>query len=135
MIDLTGGLDLSSILGVEVPDPLGVLLLDRSDLDLRLGRSVIAGGVSATSAIACGVRVGVLVPSRNSVIGAIGVTCWNDPSVVTTPPLVFIPDDDELLSAAAIACEPPNESPESPVVDMVLLARRASLRLITCEQV
>ena len=68
-------------------------------------------------------------------IGAIGVTCWNDPSVVTIPPLVFIPDDDEPLSAAAIACEPPNESPESPVVDMVLLARRASLRLITCEQV
>ena len=134
MIDLTGGLDLSSSLGVEVPDPLGVLLLDRSDLDLRLGRSLIAGGVS-TSAIACGVRVGVLVPSRNSVIGAIGVTGWNDPSVVMTPPLVFIPDDDEPLSAAAIACEPPNESPESPVVDMILLARRASLRLITCEQV
>ena len=55
--------------------------------------------------------------------------------MVTIPPLVFIPDDDEPLSAAAIACEPPNESPESPVVDMVLTARRAILRLITCEQV
>ena len=68
MIDLTGGRGLSSIRGVVgVPDSLGVLFLDRSDLDLRRGLSVVAGGVSGMSAIALG--VGALVPSRNSVIG------------------------------------------------------------------